>query len=277
VSRKDTAELLELLRQRVLGPEGQGSRAVFLDEVRGGTGFTSNRTIDAISVGMWPSHGCEIQGYELKTSRGDWRGELKQPEKAEEIARHCNRFWLVTTPGVAEADEVPPAWGWLERDGKRKRLICKREAKELETEGPPPVFVAAMLRRAVKADVNREIKARAKAAEADARAEWEHKANAAKTRADQLTEELAAYRKAWESFKEKTGMGFGYWTEVEERMELVGEVVLALRRSGTSGRVGSIKSRIGKHLSDLRRASELLDSAYELLSDDEGADPDQVF
>lgn len=268
--RKATAELLELLRTRVLGPEGQGARAVFLDEVRGGTGFSSNRTIDAVSIGMWPSRGCLVEGYELKQSRGDWRGELNDPSKAEEIARHCDRFWLVTTKGVAEADEVPPNWGWLERDGKRKRLICKREATTLAGDGPTPEFVAAMLRRAVKADLNRELKAHKKAADEDARRKIEVRTEASRNEAARLERELEEYRRVWSVFREKSGINLPFWIDKEEGIALVGEVVGALMRG--KGRE-SLRGRIKSTIRDLDDAKGRFTEVLEKLGgedDDEG-------
>src|SRR3546814_18831404 len=65
-----------------------------------------------------------IEGMEIKVGRGDWLREQRRPEKAEEIARYCDQWWLVTTEGVvADASEIPTAWGWLllERGGRLKR------------------------------------------------------------------------------------------------------------------------------------------------------------
>jgi hypothetical protein len=269
--RKATAELLELLRTRVLGPEGQGARAVFLDEVRGGTGFSSGRTIDAVTIGMWPSRGCLIEGYELKQDRGDWRGELNDPSKAEEIAQHCDRFWLVTTKGIAEADEVPPNWGWLERDGNRKRLICKREATPLDGPGPSATFVAAMLRRAVKADLARELKAHKKDLDADAHRKIEVKTEASRNEVARLENELAEYRRVWSAFREKAGINLPFWIDKEEAIELVGEVVAALLRG--KGRE-SLRGRIKSTIRDLDGAKERFTEVLEKLGgDDEDEGP----
>ena len=268
--KKQTQELLEILRQRVLGPEGQGARAVFLDEVRGGTGFSSGRTIDAVSIGMWPSRGCLVEGYELKQSRGDWRGELNNPEKAEEIARYCDRFWLVTTKGVAEADEVPPNWGWLERDGNRKRLICKREATPLDGEGPSPTFVAAMLRRAVKADLSREVKAHKKDVDAEASRKIQIQTERSRNDVTRLEGELEEYRAAWSTFREESGLAFPFWVGKEEMLELVGEVVGALMRG--KGRE-SLRGRLRSTIRDLDDAKGRFEEVLEKLpggDDDDG-------
>lgn len=267
--RKATAELRELLRTRVLGPEGQGARAVFLEEVRGGTGWSSDRTIDAVSVGMWPSRGCLIEGYELKQSRGDWRGELNDPSKAEEIAQYCDRFWLVTTPGVAEADEVPANWGWLERDGKRKRLICKREATPLDSSGPAPEFVAAMLRRAVQADLKRELKAHKKEVEREARGKVETQLERERNERRRLEGELEEYRSVWAKFREVSGVDFPFWIGKEEGVRLAGEVVAALMRGKG---VDSLRGRIKSTISDLDATRGRFAEALEKLGRDDGDD-----
>lgn len=266
MSRKDTAELLEVLRQKVLGPEGQGNRAVFLDEVKGGTGWSSNRTIDAISVGMWPSRGCLIEGYELKTSRRDWQGELRNPEKAEAIAQYCDRFWLVTTADVAELGEVPPHWGWMVRETKAKRLTCRREPTPLEGTIPPPEFIAAMLRRAVKADLLRERKTMQADMEADLNARHSSTMERNRNEVARLEKELEEFRRLWLMFREKTGIRFGYWVEKSDVVETVGEIVSAL----LPGRGGqSLRGRISGTLRDLGHVQENLTKALAILPDDE--------
>lgn len=265
MSRKATAELLELLRKRVLGPEGQGQQAVFLDEVRDSTGFKGKRTIDAISVGMYPSRGCLVEGYELKTSRGDWLGELKNAEKAEALARFCDRFWLVTAPDVVELGEVPPLWGHLERQGKTgKRLICRREPQPLPaTEPPERHFIAAMLRRAVKQDVNREVKVRAAAAESDARAKVEVEVNRARTGEQNARDRLESFEAAFLKFEEVTGVKFNRWIDRTEQLQIVAELA-ALFLPGQHD-VPGVKAKVGQTLKSVRAAADLLEKAEGIL------------
>lgn len=264
MSRKVTAELLELLRKRVLGPEGQGQQAVFLDEVRDSTGHKGKRTLDAVSVGMYPSRGCLVEGYELKTSRGDWQGELRDPTKAEAIARFCDRFWLVTTPDVVELGEVPAPWGHLERDGKRKRLICRREPQPLPAVEPPERhFIAAMLRRAVKQDLNRELKTRAAAMESDLRAEVQSEVRQAVTKAENAQSKLEEYTTAFARFEEVTGVKFNRWMDRTEQMQVVAELA-ALFLPGQHD-VPGVKAKVTQTLSSVRNAAKLLEQAEEIL------------
>ena len=64
--------------------------------VRNATGFARQvRTADAIAMALWPSMGLELHGFEIKSHRHDWLRELKKPDKADAIAKHCNRWWIV--------------------------------------------------------------------------------------------------------------------------------------------------------------------------------------
>src|ERR1035437_8757229 len=64
-------------------------------QVRETTGSACTRTADAIAFGLWPSRGMEVEGFEIKISRGDWLRELKSPSKAEGIFQFCDRWWIV--------------------------------------------------------------------------------------------------------------------------------------------------------------------------------------
>lgn len=119
--------------------------AVF-PQVRNAAGYDSNRTIDAIALNLWPSRGLALHGFEIKTGRGDWRRELRDPRKAEGTAMYCDYFWVVATKGVVDPGELPDGWGLYETHGKGLRLVHraeKREAPDLTRS-----FVVALLKRA---------------------------------------------------------------------------------------------------------------------------------
>lgn len=131
-----------LLRERYLAPEW----AIFF-EVANGPGSLLRRYADAIAMSLFPSRGLDIHGFEVKVNRGDWIKELKQPEKAEEIAQFCD-FWWVVAGGddVVKLDEVPKNWGLLVSNGKELRQ--KKKCERLEPQPLSRKFVAALLRRA---------------------------------------------------------------------------------------------------------------------------------
>jgi len=137
------ASVWSALRKRFPSPEW-----AYFEEVRNGTGFSrrQDRTADALAFGLWPSRGLELHGIEVKVHRSDWLREKKDPDKAEEISRFCDRWWLVTDADVAHLEEIPVSWGWLEFDGKRlKERKAAPERQALPLDRP---MIAAILRRA---------------------------------------------------------------------------------------------------------------------------------
>jgi hypothetical protein len=118
-----------------------------LYEVANGMGATMSGYADAIVMGLFPSRGLHIHGFEIKTSRPDWLRELKNPAKAEGIAKYCDYFWLLTSEeGIAAKEEVPPTWGLYVLNGKHLEVV--KRAKKLQATEPDRTFMGAMLRRA---------------------------------------------------------------------------------------------------------------------------------
>jgi len=71
------------------------------------------RTADAISIGLWPSVGHDITGYEIKISYQDWLREIREPEKSSVIGKHCNYWYIVAPKGIIPKNELPEKWGLL--------------------------------------------------------------------------------------------------------------------------------------------------------------------
>lgn len=120
---------------------------VVLEQVRNGTGYGKReRYADAIAVSLYPSRGIWLAGVEVKVYRNDWLRELNDPDKAEEIARFCDYWWLATAPDVAQEDEVPEPWGLVVVTGKKAKVVRKATKREPQALTPP--FVASILRNA---------------------------------------------------------------------------------------------------------------------------------
>lgn len=128
--------------------KGDGNQVFF--EVGNDTGAKVTRHADAVSIGLWPSTGHQIHGYEIKVSRGDFLSEMKQPEKAWPVMQFCHRWSLLTPPGLVKVDELPPTWGLQTFDGKMLRTV--KQAPLLTPVPPTPGFMAALVRRAGEAD-----------------------------------------------------------------------------------------------------------------------------
>lgn len=127
---------------------GKGCQVFF--EVGNDTGTKVTRHADAVAIGIWPSTGHQIHGYEIKISRGDFLNEMKQPEKSWPVMRFCHRWTLLTPPGLVRADELPPNWGLQTFDGRTLRTV--KQAPLMQPEPLSGGFVAALVRRAGEAD-----------------------------------------------------------------------------------------------------------------------------
>lgn len=141
-----TAELVELLRNYRFGP---GDWA-FLTDVPNSTGYAQRRTCDALAMNLWPSTGLELHGFELKVSRNDWVRELRQPDKATELKRFCDRWWLVAGDDTVcpNARDLPTSWGLIvARNGN---LVIDYPAPKLTPEPLERGFVAALVRKVAR-------------------------------------------------------------------------------------------------------------------------------
>lgn len=114
------ADAIEFLRTRVVD-EGY----IVIGQVPDATGARQRRTIDALLVQCWPSRGLSLTAVEYKATVSDFRRELKQPDKAEAIAAHCEAMLILAPKDVVPVAELPPAWGlWeIHKTPKQCRLL----------------------------------------------------------------------------------------------------------------------------------------------------------
>jgi hypothetical protein len=181
---------------------GNGYQIFF--EVGDDTGTRVTRHADAVSIGIWPSTGHAVHGFEIKISRGDWLRELADPAKSQSIFRFCHRWSLVTPANLVSADELPPGWGHFTfRDGRLREAV--RPAR-MSPEPPTAGFMAALVRRAgdrdneLLAEIHQKVRAEEEAkrealverrVEQELRSRGELKSRAA-TRLAELEEVLGA-------------------------------------------------------------------------------------
>ena len=170
-------------------------------EVGDATGSRHSRWADALAMGLWPSHGLNLHGFEIKVSRSDWLRELKDPSKSEAIAQYCDHWWLVTADDVmAKKDEIPPNWGWLAP--KRGALRVMVPAKPLQPKPLGREFLAALLRSAVKPVLRAESAELAKAVQTAVQRDSETLQRINQT----LTEKLATLTKQLIDFERFSGL-----------------------------------------------------------------------
>jgi hypothetical protein len=121
----------------------------FLPQVRNGTGFTRKtaRTADAVAMGTWPSRGLHLHGIEIKVSLQDFKREIENPAKAEDIARFCHYWWLaVSHEKVAPLEMIPANWGLLvvTEDGTAMKVV--KQAVALSPIAPDHSLLASVMR-----------------------------------------------------------------------------------------------------------------------------------
>lgn len=226
--------------------------AVFF-EVANGTGAGALRHADAVALGIWPSRGFRVIGFEFKSYRGDWLRERKNPAKAEAIVGLVDSFYLVTSgPGVVNLDEVPETWGLWQADESGKKLIRRREApllpgRDLAT--MPRAFVAAILRKVPettvpKATYQTELEAGIIAArERDSDG---YRERHLRDEVDRLTRFLAV-------FEEKTGIDLRRGWEGPERIGAAVQAVLEADRT-----IGAFGNRLSVALREAQAISKAL-------------------
>lgn len=143
------AEVFAALRAKFPAPE-----YALLSQVRNGTGFSRKtvRTADALVMGLYPSRGLHLSGIEIKVDRHDWIRELKNPDKAEEIARFCDFWWIAAgSEDVVRDGELPTNWGLLVPGPKGLRAA--KAAMILEPKPADRLFLAAILRNLSESSV----------------------------------------------------------------------------------------------------------------------------
>lgn len=205
-----TPGLWQALRKRYKAPEW-----ALVREVPDGTGFSGHGYADAVALNLWPSRGLLLVGFELKVHRNDWLRELKNPAKAERFAKFCDEWWLITTDGVAEMDEIPPAWGWLRYPPNAKSMRTMKKAQRKDTQPElPRSFTAAIVRRAHESGQDaEELKAARKEAYALGRQEGRSH-NESATEIAMLTQKVRAAERELENYQKAAkvaGMDFSSW------------------------------------------------------------------
>jgi hypothetical protein len=108
----------------------------------------STRRADLVRIGMWASRGTGIDVHEVKVSRADWLRELDDPAKAEAWWPYCNRFWVVTVPGVVAGGELPAGWGLLEFPVSGRRFKVRAQAETRKDIRLTVPLLIELLRRA---------------------------------------------------------------------------------------------------------------------------------
>lgn len=163
------------------------------------------RYADAIAFNLWRSRGHQIHGFEIKVDRRDWLRELKNPGKAEAIARYCDRWYVVALPDVVKLDELPEGWGLLVAKGGR--LWTEKDAPAQIPTPLDRVFAACLIRRAFESV---DVRAQALVREQQRDLERRH-ATEVQEAVTRATREAEQIKKNAAEFEQQTGLSIkGY-------------------------------------------------------------------
>lgn len=215
------ADIINALAAKYRAPE-----YAFLTEVRNSVGFSAKvRTADAMAMSLWPSRGLYMTGFEVKVSRADWKKELEQPDKAEELARFC-KMWFVACPDkMIDKDEAPPGWGLIhvKEDGGLKYA---KPAPEHQAVEPTWMLFASLIRDVVEnwvpsTLVDQRIEAASRERMARRIEQEGYELKEAKRQLEKLRENIAA-------FEAESGIKIDRYSDHFNRE--IGVAVAALRR-----------------------------------------------
>ena len=221
---------------------------LMLWEVRDATGYGACRSADAMAFGVWPSRGLSIIGFEIKSSRSDWLTELKNPQKAESIARFCDEWWLVTGDDVARMEEIPKTWGWLSPKGRG--LTISKAAVENGQPQPSRDLLMSIVRKfstehIPKAGIDKTIQERA-----------EHLARSRYDEREHELKRLQELSKKVRTFSDASGINIDGddWSWRTHNWKEVGQVVHAVLDNSLSYKVDQA-----------REVAEAIDNAMDKL------------
>ena len=83
-----------------------------------------------------------IHAIEVKTSRSDFKSEMKNPTKRQPARLFSNYYSFAAPRGVIELEEIPEALGYIEIQGSKPVIIRQPSYTNVET--PDWAFVAAI-------------------------------------------------------------------------------------------------------------------------------------
>jgi len=172
-------------------------------------------------------------GFEVKASRSDWLNELKNGQKADDLAKYCDYWYLVVgDKDFVKEGELPKTWGLIAPSGSGMSVIV--EAKELNADPIDHLFLAALFRNISDKMIPEDIfKSRVKGA-------VDHQIKFYK-------DENEKYKKILQVLDDVSGIRIDTWTADEKLYEIGKSIKLVY--------TGKHK-KVGEYLKKLREKSE---------------------
>jgi hypothetical protein len=224
--------------------------------VRNSAGFNANREADALGIGLWPSRGCHLYGFEIKASRGDWLRELKSGAKAEAFFAYCD-FWtlVVGDPSIVKDGELPTGWGLLVPHGKSLRQVVRPALNKDAAPMPRGMLAAFVKRAATQAPLEATLKARY----AEGVAAGEARAALRVTTGERPSAELEELRAKVREFSAATGINPIY--AAPQQIAEIGKALALIRQGGQFGPAASLQrlsQEVDRIAAAMRTAGETL-------------------
>ncbi|SHU27326.1 Uncharacterised protein [Mycobacteroides abscessus subsp. abscessus] len=141
-SGKVTAtELLQMLRQHhgLNAPPEKWAGGTLVHEVSANGPHGEGRRADALYIGYTAASGRCLIGYEIKTSRADWRREIAlAANKADQWCDQCHEWWIVVSdPAIVKDGELPQGWGLMSPPSGGDHLMTVHVRAERNTDRNP--------------------------------------------------------------------------------------------------------------------------------------------
>lgn len=202
-------------------------------------------------------------GVEIKTDRRDWIREKDDPEKADAIGKYCDRWWIVTPPGIVKTEELPPAWGLMEYHEDKSRWKYAKPAEVLKAKPLNKEFLVSILRRVAESSVPVAcLEERVKADSAQAQITKDREL-------DWFKKENVELKQRIKDFEEASGVSLGNpWSF--HGPDKIGEAVLAVlngadkniasRMHGLRHIAGEIVKTLDEHLVNVPKEREVIDT-----------------
>lgn len=247
--------MLALLRERYDAREW-----AFVPGLRNGTGYSraTTRTADLVVMNLWPSRGMALHGFEIKVSRSDWTREMRDPAKAEGIAKYCDFWWLaVASDKIVQPGELPDGWGLLvamERAGK-VTLRAAIEPRRLDAKPLDRSMIAAVVRNLsegtiARASVESEMAGAFERGRAVGEKTRDFKSDRAKHEADDLRERIRV-------FEAKSGVSIDHWN--------AGPVAEAVKAVMEMRAAGSVTRELASRRDVYQRVAQKLAEAIDVV------------
>lgn len=110
---------------------------------------TPLRRADFVAIDTASADHLQMDVFEVKVSRADFRTELRDPEKPEAFRRYAKRFWYVVPDKAIVGADLPPWAGLLVAQGPELLRVARNPSINGAPD-PMPTDMVTMVMRAIQ-------------------------------------------------------------------------------------------------------------------------------